>query len=97
MLDRAYLARLLAAPLDADVHAWVLSRSCVGAMTPSERREDRDGWIRAAAALVPASCVGARAAASPARRSSSRSCDPAEVPDTPTARGCVAAALLVSP
>ncbi len=94
MLDRAYLARLLAAPLDADVRAWVLSL-VVATMTPRERREDRDRGIRAAAALVPG------VAWTRARRIHALAAELARslptVPDTLTARGCVAAALLVCP
>src|SRR6185312_14623292 len=94
MLDRAYLARLLAAPLDADVRAWVLSL-VVASMTPSERREERDRWIRAAAALVPG------AAWTRARRLHAIAAELARaLPvafDANTARGCMAAALLACP
>ena len=94
MLDRAFLARLLAAPLDADVRAWVLSL-VTGSMTPAERREERDRWIRAAGALVPGP------AWTRARKLHAIAVELARalptMDDTTTARGCVAAALLACP
>lgn len=94
MLDRAFLDRFLAAPLDADVRGWALGL-ILGSMPPAERREERDRLIRSAAALIPGppwtrarrlhgiarQLVGALPAA----------------PDTSTARGCIAAAMLLSP
>ena len=94
MLDRAYLARLMDAPLDSDLRGWLLA-VVVGAMTPTERRDERDRWIRAAAALVPG------AAWTRARRLRAMAVEIARAlpahPDVGTARGCVAMALLVCP
>lgn len=94
MVDRSFLARFLACDVLEDVRQWMLAL-LHGAMTPSERSEERDRWFRAAASLVSgelwmrarklhiiaAGLVGAMPAA----------------PDTSTARGCVAAAMMLCP
>lgn len=94
MLDYALLHRFLSAPLDPDVKAWALG-CIIAQLTPAERRAERDRWIRTAGALVPGAgwtraralhgLAGELAAALPA------------MPDVSTARGCVAAALLIAP
>jgi hypothetical protein len=94
VVDREFLDRFLACDVPEDVRRWVLAL-VHGAMSPSERREERDRWFRAAAALVPGEPW------TRARRLHMFAADlrgelPAD-PDTSTARGCVAAALLVCP
>ncbi len=95
MIDRDYLRRFLEVPdVPDDVRRWVIA-IVHEAMPPSERREERDRLIRAAAALVPGEPW------TRARRLHLLAHDligriPA-APDTTTARGCVAAALLLSP
>lgn len=94
MLDRALLDRFLAAPLDADVRGWALEL-VLRSMSPSERREERDRMLRAAAALVPGpTWTRARRVHAIARDVATAL--PAS-PDTSTVRGCIAAALLLNP
>lgn len=91
MLDRSFLARFLACDVPEDVRRWVLTLMHE-AMSPSERKAERDRWFRAGAALVPGeSWTRARRLHQMAREM--RGAIPA-APDTRTARGCVAAALL---
>lgn len=94
MIDRSFLDRFLACDAPEDVRRWVLAL-VHEAMSPTERREERDRWFRAAAALVPGE-PWTRARRLQLIALDLRGAIPA-APDTSTARGCVAAALLLCP
>jgi hypothetical protein len=95
MLDPDFLARFLACEdVPVDVRRWVLGL-LHEAMTPSQRRRERDRWLRAAAALTP----GARWTR--ARELHAMALEVASAlpttPDPHTVRGCVATAALLCP
>ncbi len=94
MLDRSFLDRFLACDVPEDVRRWVVAL-LHERMSPSERREERNRWFRAAAALVPGD-PWTRARRLHLIAIDLRTALPA-APDTSTARGCVAAALWLSP
>jgi len=94
MLDRSFLSRFLVCDVPEDVRRWVVALAHE-AMTPAERRDERDRWLRAAAALVPGE-PWTRARRLHAIGLEVRAALPA-APDTSTARGCVGAALLLCP
>lgn len=94
MLDRSFLDRFLAAPLDADIRAWALALM-FESLSPNERRHERDRWIRAAAALVPGR-AWTRARRLHAMATELARAMPAR-PELGTARGCLVQALLVCP
>lgn len=95
MVDREYLARLLAGDVSEDVRRWVIA-IVYERMTPSERRDERDRWLRAAGALVAGEPWTRARKLHAIALDLGRSPIQAE-PNTSTARGCVAAALLLCP
>ncbi|MDQ3366649.1 MAG: hypothetical protein M3680_14590 [Myxococcota bacterium] len=95
MIDRAFLARFLSCgDVPEDLRQWVVA-IVHERMSPSERREERDRWFRAAAALI-AGEPWTRARRLHRIALDLRGSIPA-APDTSTVRGCTAAALLLCP
>lgn len=95
MLPRADLLDRLQRPdVPADVRRWVTGL-VLDAMTPSERRAERDRWLRAAGALVTGA-PWSRARALHELAIELASALPVD-PEPSTARGAIAMALLVTP
>lgn len=94
-MDRgALLERLRRPDVPGDVRRWVIGL-VVDAMKPSQRRDERDRWLRAAGALV-AGAPWTRARQLHALALELSRALPVD-PEPLTARGCVAAALLACP